>query len=150
MELILWRHAEAEDGFPDMTRALTAKGHKQAKQMAGWLKPRLPKHVQILASPAKRAQQTAAALELDFTTCREVAPGASAQALLAAARWPDNTQDVLIIGHQPTLGELAALLLSDADAGFSIRKGAVWWLSNRVRGEAQYCQLRAAMTPDLV
>ena len=34
MELILWRHAEAEDGYPDLERALTEKGHEQAKKMA--------------------------------------------------------------------------------------------------------------------
>ena len=59
MELILWRHAEAEDGYPDLERALTEKGHEQAKKMADWLKSRLPKDTQVLVSPAKRAQQTA-------------------------------------------------------------------------------------------
>ena len=32
MELILWRHAEAEEGYPDLERALTEKGHEQAKK----------------------------------------------------------------------------------------------------------------------
>ena len=34
MDLILWRHADAQDGSPDMERALTAKGLKQAELMA--------------------------------------------------------------------------------------------------------------------
>jgi phosphohistidine phosphatase, SixA len=42
MELILWRHAEAEDGSPDLERELTGKGHKQAEKMAAFLRPRLP------------------------------------------------------------------------------------------------------------
>ena len=37
MDLILWRHAEAEAGEPDDGRALTSKGHKQAEKMAAWL-----------------------------------------------------------------------------------------------------------------
>ncbi len=40
MDLILWRHAEAEKANPgsdDLTRALTAKGEKQATRMAAWL-----------------------------------------------------------------------------------------------------------------
>ena len=78
MDLILWRHAEAEDGVPDGERALTKKGHKQAAAMAAWLKERLPKRVRILASPATRAQQTAAALEQRFTTTRVIGVGATA------------------------------------------------------------------------
>ena len=150
MELILWRHAEAEDGLPDMARALTPKGHKQAKQMANWLRTRLPADVSVLVSPATRAQQTAAALLPDFTTRQELAPGAAPQALLKAAEWPDSQRSVLIVGHQPTLGELASLLLSDQDACFSIKKGAVWWLSTRARGGTASCQLRAVIAPELI
>ena len=39
-DLLLWRHADAEDGMPDSGRALTKKGLRQAKQVAQWLKPR--------------------------------------------------------------------------------------------------------------
>jgi hypothetical protein len=78
MELILWRHAEAEDGVPDGERALTKKGRKQAAAVAAWLKPHLPRQARILASPATRAQQTAAALELPFATTREISVGATA------------------------------------------------------------------------
>ena len=62
MDLILWRHAEAEDGSPDAKRKLTARGRKQAKQIARWLKPRLPADARIVVSPALRAVQTAEAL----------------------------------------------------------------------------------------
>ena len=41
MDLILWRHAEAIDGMPDLARKLTPKGAKQAREMAAWLRPRL-------------------------------------------------------------------------------------------------------------
>ena len=78
MDLILWRHAEAEDGVPDGERALTKKGRKQAAALAAWLNERLPKRPRILVSPAVRAQQTAAALGQAFTTAREIGVGASA------------------------------------------------------------------------
>jgi phosphohistidine phosphatase len=81
MELILWRHADAEDGFPDIDRALTTKGQEDAKKMAAWLKPRLPKDTKILVSPAKRAQETASALELPFTTLDALYPDPSPQSL---------------------------------------------------------------------
>lgn len=150
MDLILWRHAEAEYSAPDLARALTDKGHKQAKQMAAWLKPRLPQGTRILVSPAKRAQQTAAALGMDFSTLDSIAPGASAQALVAAAGWPHASGSVLIVGHQPALGEVAALLLSGRPHSWSVKKGAVCWLTQRPRDADGLCQLRAVIPPDLL
>ena len=150
MELILWRHADAEDGFPDMGRALTEKGRKQASDMAAWLNRRLPKDARILVSPAVRTQQTAAALKRDFTTLDALAPGASAHAILDAAGWPRAGGTVLIIGHQPTLGEVAAHLLSNSRDSCSLKKGAVWWLANRKRGGTSETVLKAVMPPELL
>ena len=78
MDLILWRHAEAEDGTADAGRKLTDKGLKQAQQMAAWLAPRLPQNTRILVSPATRTQQTAAALDREFETVKEVGLARSA------------------------------------------------------------------------
>ena len=150
MELILCPHAEAEDGFPDMDRALTAKGHKQAEKMAAWLKPRLPKHTHILVSPSKRTQQTAAALGMDFSTLDEIGPGASPQTILRAAGWPEETESVLIVGHQPTLGAVAALVLAQQDVSLGVKKGAVWWLSGQTREDEIHTVLRAVTSPDLL
>ena len=150
MELILWRHAEAEDTAPDMARVLTAKGHKQAEKMAAWLKPRLPGKTRILVSPAQRTQQTAAALGLDFSTLEALAPGASIQAVMQAAGWPKADGAVLIVGHQPTLGTLAAYAMTRKAAYWSIKKGAIWWISSRARTGEEQTILRAALSPDLV
>src|SRR3989304_1112607 len=90
MDLILWRHAEAVDGTPDHARELTPRGIKQAGKIADFLRPHLPDDCRILASPATRAQQTATALTSHFTLAPTIAPGASAQAVLHAARWPDG------------------------------------------------------------
>ncbi|OFZ69159.1 MAG: phosphohistidine phosphatase SixA [Betaproteobacteria bacterium RBG_16_58_11] len=150
MDLILWRHAEAEDGMPDAGRKLTEKGLKQAQQMAAWLKPRLPQNTRILVSPATRTQQTAAALGMEFETVKEVGTAANTVSLLAKAGWPDTHGAVLVVGHQPTLGQVAAFLLSGAEQDWSIKKGAVWWISNRVRqGEGQTV-LRCVMAPDML
>ncbi|MDP2961384.1 MAG: histidine phosphatase family protein, partial [Sulfurimicrobium sp.] len=124
MDLILWRHAEAEDGFPDNTRKLTAKGEKQASLMGEWLRERLPKETRIIVSPAKRTQQTALALKCKFETLREIDVGASLPALLTAAGWPDAKGAVLVVGHQPVLGQAAALLLGGDEADWSVKKGA--------------------------
>jgi phosphohistidine phosphatase len=150
MELILWRHAEAEDGVPDGERALTKKGRKQAATLAAWLKPRLPKQARILASPATRAQQTAAALELPFVTAREIAVGATAGEVLRAAGWPDADGTVVVVGHQPTLGRVAAVLLAGEEADWSVKKGAIWWFTRRVRDGGGQVLLRAVIGPDLL
>lgn len=149
MELILWRHAEAEDGFPDMARALTEKGHKQAADMASWLKKRLPADARILVSPAIRTQQTALALTKDFSTVASIAPGADAAAILAAAGWPRSGGTVVIVGHQPTLGEVLAHLLVNQHDSWSVKKGAIWWLATRKRGNSSETILKAALPPDL-
>lgn len=150
MDLILWRHADAVDGAPDMTRKLTPKGVREAKETAAWLRARLPKDTRILVSPARRALQTVQALVDDYVVVKEIAPGASAAAVLAAAGWPDSKSAVLVVGHQPTLGMVAAMLIAGEPMPWSIRKSGVWWLSHRVRGEVPQVVLRAVMSPDFL
>ena len=57
---------------------------------------------------------------------------------------------MLVVGHQPTLGEVAALLLSGKEASWSIKKGALWWLTRRERFGAAQTVLRAVVPPGLV
>ena len=149
MDLILWRHAEAEDGVPDKTRDLTAKGEKQASGMAAWLKSRLPRETKVLTSPATRAIRTARYLVDEPEVVRALDVGATPAAVLAAAGWPENGS-VVVVGHQPTLGRVAALLLSGEEADWVIKKGAIWWFTNRVRGGEAQTVLRAVMAPDLL
>jgi len=150
MELILWRHAEAADGESDHERELTAKGIKQAEKIATFLRRHLPQNTRILVSPATRTQQTIATLTDRFTLAPTIGPGASAQALLQAARWPDAGGAVLVVGHQPTLGEVAAQLLGSDDYSLSIKKGALWWFSRREREGTAQVTLRLAITPEFL
>ena len=76
MDLLLWRHAEAEDGEDDLKRRLTARGEKQARTMAAWIRDHQPKDLRIIVSPAMRTQQTAEALKLPFETHRKIGPDA--------------------------------------------------------------------------
>jgi phosphohistidine phosphatase len=148
MNLVLWRHADAEDGAPgrsDEERRLTAKGEKQAKRMAAWLESRLPEDVQVLVSPAKRAQQTAQALTRKFETTGDVGTGAGPESVLKAAGWPKGEGTVVVVGHQPTLGQVAALALEGRPADWSLKKGAIWWLESRSRGDVV---VRTVLAPD--
>ena len=156
MDLLLWRHAEAEDGIPDLKRKLTARGEKQSKKMAEWLHQHAPKKLRILVSPAVRCQQTAQALGLPFETDKRLGTDGNIASLLAAAGWPDGgdaakgNSAVLVVGHQPTLGQTAALLLSGEEDDWTIKKGAVWWFSNRTRKGESQTVLRIAVSPDFM
>ena len=150
MHLILWRHAEAVEGMPDIERELTRKGHKQAAKMSAWLNQQLPAHVRVIASPAQRTIQTASALTDKFDIVDSIAPGASSKAVLDASGWPDSRRAVVVVGHQPTLGEVAALLLAGIKQPWSIKKGAVWWLTHRLRDARAQIVLRAVMAPDML
>ncbi|KMW48022.1 phosphohistidine phosphatase SixA [Ralstonia insidiosa] len=157
MNLILWRHAEAEDvaaslriqRSTDLQRELTKRGEKQAEKMAAWLRPRLPEDTRVLVSPAVRTQQTARALTEHFQTLPDIAPGADVSAILAAIDWPSST-NLLLVGHQPWLGRLASLLIAGVEMEWSVKKAAVWWLCRRMREDEAQTVLRAVVNPDLV
>jgi phosphohistidine phosphatase len=117
--------------------------------MAKWLKSRLPENYRIIVSPARRAQQTAQALDANYVTMKEIGARASTKALLVAAGWPDAQGTVVVVGHQPTLGQTAALLMCGAEADWSIKKGAIWWLANRQHDETQVV-LRAVISSDML
>lgn len=151
MDLILWRHAEAfemREVEDDLARALTPKGERQAQRMADWLNQRLAHSTRILVSPALRCQQTAKALGRKVKTLPELAPDGNGEALLKAARWPDASEPVLIVGHQPTLGLVASYLLTGQPSAWTIKKGAAWWIRGRNREDREQVILQAVQSPD--
>lgn len=153
MDLILWRHAEAEepeDGSDDLNRALTARGEKQAARMAAWLDRQLPEGLRVLASPARRTEQTARALGRKFKMRAELLPGATPQDLLELAQWPRARGTVLIVGHQPVLGQTIAQLLELKAPDCAVRKGSVWWLRQRQRLELSQTVLITVQSPELL
>lgn len=162
MQLILWRHADAEDvsrsqGDPrqrDLARELTLKGEKQAKLTAGWLRPRLGSGWQLLSSPAVRTLQTAQQLSLEIERVQALAPDAEPQDLLDAAGWPgagiaSANRAVVLVSHQPTLGRVASLLLSGVDRDWMFHKGAAWWFESAGSERAPVAALRAVFDPSL-
>ncbi|RQU10966.1 phosphohistidine phosphatase SixA [Burkholderia cenocepacia] len=152
MNLILWRHAEAEDyATSDLARQLTVRGRKDAQAMAKWLRGRLETNTVILASPAARTVQTVEALTDQYRTVDALAPGGSVDDVLAAAGWPDGiAPTVVIVGHQPTLGSVAAQLVAGDDDSWSVKKGGIVWLASRTRDGSRQAVLRAVLTPELV
>lgn len=153
MDLILWRHAEAErigDEGDDIERPLTQRGEKQAARMAAWLERQLPDGLRVLASPARRAEQTARALGRKIKLRAELLPGGNSEDLLTLAQWPQARGAVLVVGHQPMLGQTAARLLELKTPECAIRKGAVWWLRHRQRPEGAHTLLLVVQSPDFL
>lgn len=162
MELILWRHAEAEDGADDMARVLTPKGRRQAARMAQWLTAQLDGPVQVIASPALRTRATADALDLPYAIDWRIAPDASADQLLAASGWPDGHGIVILVGHNPAISVLAARLTGILDtapdtasdtaqqSALALRRGAAWWFACDGVGTQRRPTLKAVMTPALL
>ncbi|SNT27765.1 phosphohistidine phosphatase, SixA [Noviherbaspirillum humi] len=148
MDLILWRHAHAAPGMPDSERPLTKKGRQQAEKMAAWIKPLLPKEVRILASPFRRAQETVQALGMAFETVDSLAQGRSPQSILTSVNWPAGAGTVMVVGHNPALGQIAALLLANTEEEWPMKKGGIWWFTHDE--ETQQAVLVAAMSPGLL
>ena len=153
MDLILWRHAEAEEGredLDDLQRPLTPRGEKQAARMAAWLDRQLPDGLRVLSSPARRAEQTALALGRKFKLRAELLPDGSPQELLELVQWPRARGAVLVVGHQPLLGQTVARLLDMRSGECAVRKGAVWWLRQRQRMEHSETILLTVQSPDFL
>lgn len=149
--LILWRHAEAEileHGQSDLARMLTGKGHKQARQMSAWLKKYLPKKTFVLASPSMRTRETVAYWGEDWQEEIRLSPERALQPILQLlAQSP--YESVMLVGHQPWIGELAAHCLGMEDGHqLSIKKGAVWWL--RLPKSGGPYKLYSVQSPELI
>lgn len=153
MDLVLWRHAEAQDwveGCDDMARMLTPRGEKQAARMAAWLDRQLPEGTRVLVSPARRAEQTALALERKYKLRPELGPQGSAAQLLELVQWPHAKATTLVVGHQPVLGQAIAQLLDMHASACAVRKGAVWWLRHRQREGVGQTVLFSVQSPEVI
>jgi phosphohistidine phosphatase len=153
MDLILWRHAEAQDPAPgllDMQRRLTPRGEKQAARISAWLDRQLPDVAKIWVSPSKRTQQTAEALGRKFKTSDLIRPECSAEQLLELVQWPLGKGCVLVVGHQPTLGQTLVELLGLKESECSVKKGALWWLRFRERETGDKTVVVTVQSPEFL
>lgn len=152
MDLLLWRHADAQDSDEasgDLARALSPRGEKQAARIAAWLDRQLPQGTRIICSPALRCEQTVRPLGRKYKLRAEIGPDGSVEDLLQMAQWPQSRGAVLIVGHQPTLGRVVSQLTSLAPEG-GIRKGSLWWLRSRERDGVLQTIVVTVQTPEML
>ncbi|WP_341904861.1 histidine phosphatase family protein [Polaromonas sp. YR568] len=157
MDLILWRHAEAEDwpegdpdGARDLERSLTPRGEKQAARMAAWLDRQLPDGARIFVSPARRCEQTALALGRKYKLRPELAPDATPDQLLELVQWPQCKAPILVVGHQPTLGQTIARLMGLQESECAVKKGSIWWLRHRDRDGTNQTVVVTVQSPEVM
>jgi phosphohistidine phosphatase len=109
MRLVIVRHAEAEAGEPDELRALTDDGRAQAEALGRRLRSQGLVADAVLTSPLLRARETAAAIGLGTPEPHEaLRPGATPEGVREAVAGRGAT--VVIVGHQPDCGQIAAAL----------------------------------------
>lgn len=149
MDLILWRHAEAENTWPDEARHLTRKGTDQAARVGRWLRDRVPSY-RLLSSPAARAMETAQGLDPAAELLPELYAGASVMDVLECAGWPRAEGTIILVGHQPLLGEIAAYLMTRRTESWPVKKGAIWWFRCAETGRGVQAELVAVVSPKLV
>ena len=117
MRLVLIRHADAAPGAPDELRALTPEGHEQARKLGERLRAEGIVPDAVLSSPLLRARETASDLGLGEPDAHDaLAPGATADDVRAAVAGRGET--VVVVGHQPDCGRIAAELGDGEEPAF--------------------------------
>lgn len=158
VDLFLWRHAEAEDGVPDLERRLTAKGRRDAATVSKALAQHA-RQARVIASPARRTRETADALTERTDRAAEIepriAPGADVDDVLAVidaaiAAAQAERPGLILVGHQPWVGQTARHLLSGRADDWSVKKASAWWLVRRSRNGETEWTLRTVLDPDLL
>ena len=121
MQLYLVRHAEAASGEPDELRPLTPEGREAARELGRRLAAEGVRPDAVLTSPLLRARETAAELAraagLQPEPDERLAPGASADGVRAAAG-ERGGETVVVVGHQPDCGRIAAALTGGPEPAF--------------------------------
>jgi phosphohistidine phosphatase len=120
VRLYLVRHAEAESGEPDELRRLTHEGREQARALGQRLRAEDARPAAIITSPLLRARETGGelsrALDVGTEPDERLAPGATADDVRAAIA--GRGDEVVVVGHQPDCGQIAAVLTGGPEPPF--------------------------------
>jgi phosphohistidine phosphatase len=77
-------------------------------------------------------------------------PMGSPDQLLELVQWPHAKGCVLVVGHQPTLGQTLSRLLGLSVPECSVKKGALWWLRYREREATGKAVVLTVQTPEVM
>jgi phosphohistidine phosphatase len=133
MKLYLLRHATAVDvASSDTERELTPEGREEARIAGTALAGLGVKLSHIFTSPLVRARQTAAIVAKvskfpnDVESLDELENGASTASLLKSLKPVSATDEILLVGHMPSLSEhLAVLIGAESAQAFPLGKASI-------------------------
>jgi phosphohistidine phosphatase len=135
MDLLILRHGKAEDrgeGVADESRTLTKKGIRDIRKVARWMARSEVIPDVIVSSPLPRAKETAEIVADrigyggDVSLWDELAPGPDPAAVVARLGELGGASLPLLVGHEPQLSSLIALLIgAGADARITLGKGGI-------------------------
>ena len=157
MKLYLVRHAIAEDrtrDVDDFERALTAAGRKKMERAVRGLAALGLEAERVLTSPARRARETAEIVAnglgaVPIEEMPELAPAASAHAVIHALQARDRSEALVLVGHEPGIGRLASLLLvgSPTSLALHFKKGGTLALEADLSRRSPRCVLEWFLAP---
>lgn len=134
MRLYLLRHGIAENGragFPDSERALTAEGRRKLKDVLGVARTAGVAPDAILTSPYKRALQTSEVAaqvlgyQAELIKSDVLVPGSAPADVWTELRAFRDQNQVLLVSHEPLIGNLLGYLLGAPSLNFDFKKGAL-------------------------
>ncbi len=161
MNLYLVRHADArpagEQGIAvDEERPLSEDGLRQARALGQALKRLGFSLSHILTSPLRRAVETAEelarVLQLSpsaVESCDQLGPGQSSKKL-AKQLLKMEADNLLLVGHEPDLGQHTAWLMGSKKARVEFAKGAVACVECDAAPQKGAGALRWLLTPKLL
>jgi phosphohistidine phosphatase len=160
VNIFLLRHGiAAEPGAPgiktDAERPLIPKGEQRLRAAAAAMETMGLSFDAIISSPFLRAKQTAEIvakilkLERNLTFSSDLIPGGNPQALIRQLNGlkpaPEN---ILLVGHEPHLSRLIALLVSgDTTATIEMKKGSLCKLETQELEYGHCATLKWLLTP---
>ena len=133
MRVVLFRHGPAGHRDPsrwadDAKRPLTARGEERTRAASRGLERMLPGDVTaVLTSPLQRARQTAK-LVAEALHCERLeeldllAPGGTPARTLRALAGYADARVIVVVGHEPDLGRLAAAMVFGSGAALPLKK----------------------------
>jgi len=154
MRLLLVRHGKAEFGPEDADRHLSPRGRADVEAVAEHLKAQEISVARVVHSTLSRARETAEIL------AARLAPGAELEELQGIEPWGNVkafaklaekwTEDTMVCGHEPFMGEAASFLLSGNPhaAHVEVKTGSIMSLAHNPNGDGW--QMRWMLTPRIV
>lgn len=154
MKVHIVRHAQAVErstNLPDEQRYITCRGRKKFRKVAASLKKMDIDPDIIFTSPKIRAVQTAEILSetIQFNGKIQISPelalGPDSESIAAIIRSVKSANEIVIIGHEPFLGETIGQLLKLSSPCY-LDKGAVVTLKITVKQSGITAELSRLIT----